>query len=69
MALGKVAEAIGADAAKRLFNAWPDRGSRNQEIRINEADLALAMSICAQAGWNAAIAAVQQECGRPDREN
>jgi hypothetical protein len=62
--IGKVAKTIGDHAARRLFAA---RGN-NSEIHLSEGDLALAMSVCAQAAWDTCMAAVQKVREETDRE-
>jgi hypothetical protein len=64
MAIGRVAKVIGDHAARRLFAARGD----NSEIHITERDLALAMSVCAQAGWDTCMTAVQKVREKTDRE-
>ena len=69
MALSKVATTIGDHAARRLFAA---RAGNNRpsgvEIHITERDLALAMAVCAQAGWDTAMTAIQKVREDTDRE-
>ena len=64
MAIGRVAKTIGDHAARRLFAA---RGNHS-EVHLNETELALAFSVCAQAAWESCMAAVQKVRQQTDRE-
>lgn len=69
MSIGKVAKTIGDHAARRLFQARAGNGKKSGvEIHITETDLALAMSVCAQAGWDTCMTAVQKVREDTDRE-
>jgi hypothetical protein len=67
--INKVATTIGEHAAQRIFQARAGKGKKSGvEIHITETDLALAMSVCAQAGWDTCMAAVQKVRDDTDRE-